>query len=365
MADSIAFGGRFYRRRKGYAYDHSLRVAQAPILLSVNYDQGDTAGGGESIVLTGINFTNAVGVSFGGTAATITANTSTTVTCTLPAKSAGATSVTVSTLGGGTSNGLSFEFWAPPTDSAVTVLYDSIGSTVYNGTTWAARYTTQASTDLGQGLNAVGNVVASAGAPVFDGNQATESGLRGAQNWSSFFGTADGNSNQPASIAAVLKSTNIETLSAGAPYGNPQAIGNTDQGVIGLAYGRQGGVTPGFMGHGYSSLDGYVTSFVAASADTYHAVINRFGPTGGNTIDVSVDGSLSGAGYTSTSTAGAGIHAVYSNVPITMGVFYPGTTPAYQIFAGTVRSFCVLNAKASDTFVTKYYKWAKQRYGVV
>jgi hypothetical protein len=238
---------------------------------------------------------------------------------------------------------------------------------VYNGTTWSARYSAQTLSDLGQNSGATGNIPASSGAPVFDGDGATESGLRGnaSRYWSHFLGTADGNNNQPGSVAAVLKSTNTNTLNAGAPYANPQAIGNTDQGVVGLAYGNSGGVTPGFMGHFYTANDGYVTNFVAASADTYHSVVSRIGTTGGNSIDLSVDGSLSGGGYASTSTVGAGIHAVYSNVPMTMGVYYPGNTPAYQIFAGTVRAFCILNDKASDTFVTKHYKWSKQRYGVV
>ena len=362
MADSVAFGGRFYRRRK----DPPARASSAaatPVLISLNYDQGDVEGGGEQIILTGTNMLDVTSVSFGGTPCMVTSTTSSTATVILPAKIAGATTVTA-TNSAGPSNSLAFEFWAPTTDTSCVLVYDSL-STAYDGTTWVARYSANPGSNLGQNVGALGNVPASSGAPVFDGDQTTESGLRTASLlWSNILGTANGLSNQPGTIAAVLKSTNTQTLNAGVPYNNPQAVGNTDQGVIGLAFGRQGGVTPGFMGHVYSSADGYKTAFVAAAADTYHAVVSRSGTgVSSDSLDISLNGSLAG-GLTSTPMLSGGVYNIYSVQTMTMGVYYSGTNPSFQTFAGTVRALVLLNAMASDTFITKHYKWAKQRHGV-
>ncbi len=107
--------------------------AAAPTITSLNYAQGDLGGGGQSVVITGTNLSSATGVSFGGTAATITGNTSTSVTVTLPAKAAGTTTVSVTTPGG-TSGTLAFEFWNPSVLAATQWLRGSYGGAPWSGT---------------------------------------------------------------------------------------------------------------------------------------------------------------------------------------------------------------------------------------
>lgn len=83
----------------------------APALSSLNFDLSDTLGG-DPIVITGTNLTAASSVTVGGLGATITANTATSLTFTMPARTAGLHNVQVTTAGGA-SNTLAIEAWAP------------------------------------------------------------------------------------------------------------------------------------------------------------------------------------------------------------------------------------------------------------
>ena len=82
----------------------------APTITSLNYTRGDIGGGGQSIVITGTNLSSASSVTFGGTSATITANTSTTVTVTLPAHASGTVDVAVTTPGGTVTSVSAFKY---------------------------------------------------------------------------------------------------------------------------------------------------------------------------------------------------------------------------------------------------------------
>ncbi len=76
----------------------------APTVTSVNPTSGPQ-GGGNSVVITGTNFTGATAVSFGGTAATMfTVDSATQITATAPARSAGTVDVIVTTAGGSSAN---------------------------------------------------------------------------------------------------------------------------------------------------------------------------------------------------------------------------------------------------------------------
>jgi IPT/TIG domain len=77
----------------GYTY------VAAPTMTSLSPTSGPTAGG-TSVTIDGTNLGGASSVTFGGAAATITANTATQVTVTAPAGSAGPVSVVVTTVGG-------------------------------------------------------------------------------------------------------------------------------------------------------------------------------------------------------------------------------------------------------------------------
>lgn len=107
----------------------------APSLLSLNFPLGDTAGGGQSLVLTGLNLAGATLVTVGGSSATITGNTSTTVTVTLPAGAQGVASVSVTTAGGTSSLPSSFEYWTPAQLTSIDAYLDAAkGITLGTGT---------------------------------------------------------------------------------------------------------------------------------------------------------------------------------------------------------------------------------------
>lgn len=80
-----------------------------PALTSLNYSIVDNAGG-DSVTITGTDLTDASACTVGGTSATITANTETSLTFTVPAKAAGTYDVVVTTAGGD-SNALSLEYF--------------------------------------------------------------------------------------------------------------------------------------------------------------------------------------------------------------------------------------------------------------
>ena len=80
------------------AADHFTYTA-LPIVTGLSPATGPPAGG-QSITITGTNFTGATAVKFGTTAATFTVVNATTITATIPAGSAGMVDVTVTTPGG-------------------------------------------------------------------------------------------------------------------------------------------------------------------------------------------------------------------------------------------------------------------------
>jgi hypothetical protein len=86
----------------------------APAIGAVSPNQG-SIGGGTTVTITGTNFANATSVMFDGVAATIVANTPTSVTVITPAGSAGATDVRITTAGGTSTLVGGFFYIAPPT----------------------------------------------------------------------------------------------------------------------------------------------------------------------------------------------------------------------------------------------------------
>lgn len=347
----------------GFTYS----AASAPTLSALSYAIGDVLGGGESIVLTGSGFTTATDVKFGTTSATFTVDSDTQITATLPAHAAGSVSVTV--VGpGGTSAGQPFEFWPPTADPAVTLLLESLASPYDAGTgIWTPRYSLVGGANLTNGTAT--HHAASSGAPVFDGNAAGEGGLlqAGGPTWASYLGADTGSGECAGAIAAVFSSTNNNALDlVTAPYDNPQVVGNENlsSGTTGVGFGvaSPGGTpTECVYAHSYHGA-GYLAQAVPATPGALHAVVSRWG-TGVDSFDLSVDGATAGAGYASTPTT-VGASTAFTAYPISLGLSYPDSATTSQIFAGTAKAVCVLNAKASDSFVTKFYQWSRQRFGV-
>lgn len=113
----------------GIALEYEAFV-DAPVLTSLDYDLADKAGG-DTVTITGTDLDSATDVTVGGTSASITANTSTSLSFTMPAKTSGTYDVEVTTAGG-TSNALSIEAWSP-----VDLTLQGYWRASYGGSPWA------------------------------------------------------------------------------------------------------------------------------------------------------------------------------------------------------------------------------------
>jgi hypothetical protein len=102
----------------------AFTYAAAPTLTSLNYAQGDIAGGGQSIIATGVNCLAVNSVTILGASVVPTATTATTVTFTLPPHAAGVGTVSL-TSPNGTSGTLPFEYWSPIQVTSVAGVYDA------------------------------------------------------------------------------------------------------------------------------------------------------------------------------------------------------------------------------------------------
>jgi hypothetical protein len=107
-----------------------------PSITSFNYTVGDAAGGGQSIVISGTNLDTVTSCTFGGTAASITGQTLTTLTVTLPAHAAGTVDVAISNPSGTATATGAFKFVDPT--ALVKGMWE--GASYNSGTgVWAAR----------------------------------------------------------------------------------------------------------------------------------------------------------------------------------------------------------------------------------
>jgi len=101
----------------------AINPALPPVLTSLNFDLADIAGGA-SITITGMYLTGATSCVVDVSSATITANTSTSLTFTMPAKAAGSYNVQVTTANG-SSNTLTIEAWSPAQITNIFAYLDS------------------------------------------------------------------------------------------------------------------------------------------------------------------------------------------------------------------------------------------------
>src|SRR5438445_4852378 len=106
-------GGGSATSTGGYTY------VSAPTITNVTPNSGPEAGGQTVDVITATNSSAATSVTFGGSAATITNNTSTTITVTTPAHPAGAVERLVATGGGPATSTGGYTYLAAPTITSI------------------------------------------------------------------------------------------------------------------------------------------------------------------------------------------------------------------------------------------------------
>lgn len=349
----------------------SLTVTHLPHLTSLNFTQADSAGG-DAVTITGTDIGSATGCTVGGTTATITSNpNSTTLTFTMPAKAAGSYNVVVTTAAG-TSNALSIEAWAPTDDASVTLLFDA-KHTAYNASTghWAPRYSVVGSADLVDGTGASGHCASDgSGGVQLDGNGAVEAGLiHTGRTFNDYVGSNVGGAHAGTACAVFSSQTtyssSISTQNS-TPYLAPAVIGNltAPAGTMGLGcYVATDDSLHRLTAHqDDSGSASYRQIQVTMPTTGMHACLFRWGTSGAE--DLSLDGALSGAGFATFSLTG-GMDNTYTGNPMTVGTQYSASSAATQKFVGDIRVICMANAKVSDTFVTKFHKWAQCRHGAV
>ena len=101
-------------------------MTPAPAVTGLSPSSGTTAGG-TAVTISGTNLGGATGVSFGGAAAKITADSGTQIAVTSPPGSAGAVSVTVTTPGGTSSGKFTYVIPAPAVTGVLAVQRDHRG----------------------------------------------------------------------------------------------------------------------------------------------------------------------------------------------------------------------------------------------
>jgi hypothetical protein len=309
------------------------KAGSAPTITSLNYSQGDVAGGGQSIIATGTNLLGATSASFGGTAATVTGSTSTTATITLPAKAAGVTTVTVTTPSG-TSGTLAFEFWSP---ASLALSLWCRGS--YTGAPWAGNASAGAST---------GRTLATDGADPTTGTAVggfTPASSNGTKKLKSSVTLSTLLPGAGYEIFALFKATSAAAPTA-APYTDPQIVGENTDGDVGIAFTTSGVSAFHFDGGGYQA-----TTPIARATGLW-TLANAF--YNGTQISCALNGGTPQT-VTAASMSGPGVAAA------TFGVFEQYLAPS---FAGDVMELACMATNTTAGNRTKFRLYCNQRYGV-
>lgn len=306
----------------------ALGAGAPPTAASLSYAQVDILGGGADIVVTGTNLLDATSVTVGGTVATITSTTLTTVSFQAPAKAAGVYDVVVVTPSGVTTLAASLEAWAPSTEAGCTLLCESpnYASAAGNGT-----WTTRVGTAPAQATTAP---AATAGAPVFDGSHSLDAAT---------IGTLMTMSGTPQGTFSVIINPAAPSGSSGTTN-DPGLFADEVRGAIGASYS-----SAGFSMFGTDGT--YKTASVAMGNGAPHVGIGRFKT--GDSIQASVDGS-----------AFAGVALGTYSAQATQVVGLGSNFNATHRYTGTMFAVAFHNTKVSDGYATKFYKWARQRHGV-
>ncbi len=131
---------------------YTIFIQQAlPTIASLTPTFGPTAGG-TVVTITGTNLTGASAVTFGGTAASFTVNSATSITATTPAHAAGAVNVAVTTPGGTATATNGYTYQAPGAVRFVINNPDD-GSYVFTSPTAALNFTVATSGGTGSSAN--------------------------------------------------------------------------------------------------------------------------------------------------------------------------------------------------------------------
>ena len=314
------------------------QLATVPILTSISYSLGDPLGGGQQIVLAGTNLDSAT-VSFGGTSATVISASAAQVRCTLPAKTAGATTVKVNTAVGGDSNTLPFEFWSPATEASNTQLLDG----GYTGAPWVARH---GSNDTSSGADPA----ASGGGTVWAGGQLlTTPAINTLMPVNSGLGTAQG------TCFMVWKSTGSQAAHTPGSNANPGLYMLPSSPSFNPMFDAAGFTMRMFdVSAGHSQE----VNLAWPGDANYHLGMIRFADSGvfggSGDLRIQIDGGLPTTSSMQNFNNGQ------------TGTFRMGVDSSIAHFLNNVTMIATgfHNVRISDAVASKHYQWARQHLGV-
>lgn len=307
-----------------------------PTVSSLNYTVGDPGGGGQTIVITGTNFTGATSVTFGGTSASFSVVNATTINATLPAHAAGVVSVVVTTPGGtGTGTNI-FEYYSPAQETSVNGWWRA----PYSAPGADPRWTGTAS----GGSSGTHNLVRDISADVIP----TVGTLNSAQ-----FTTASGNGldtgtgNILSGIASAGAGTIFLLMNPGTAAA-PGADALSDPGLAGddnrlVILGHS---TSGYRAGIHDSGGNKSTSFITLAAG-WNAVLCKWD---GSTLTAQANGT------TETTAAGS--------ISGTTGLFLLGKSDGVAFTTYAALEVIVANVAYSATQISKTKAYWNQKYGV-
>lgn len=312
--------------------------AGTPTLQSLNFSLADTAGG-DSITITGTNLAGASSCTVGGTEATITATSATTLTFTMPAKTSGTYSVQVSN-SFGTSNSLTVEAWSPADLTSGTGWWRAS----YSGTPWT-------------GLTSARNLTSDGSDPAV--------------------GTAV-NGKTPADFNGTTNSINAGTLSN--YIGDHPSIRATFAALIWIDTAvADPGAGLRYLGNGVmAELAGvwYASVFTQSAGTVYKLCLGALGSTTAEVLTTIPQGRwvLAQWGYDGTNLWVKVGDSARVTTPWTSAVGQPSTPSrtlkmgrangAASFYDGRVLEQVVCNADQSDANLTKLRKYLECRYAL-
>jgi uncharacterized repeat protein (TIGR02543 family) len=358
---------------------NAYRYAGIPTFTSLSVTAGPLAGG-TTTVITGTNLESATGVTVDGSAATLGANTSTSLTITTPSRTAGAKNVVITTAGGSVTATGAFTYVTAPTISTLSVATGSTAGGTVSVITGTNMLNTTAVTVGGIPAtfetNTATSITITTAASVTDGAKnvvLTTAG--GSSTLSNSFNykfpiTYNGNTNTGGSVpTSILKNIN-ETVTASANSGSLVKSGYTFAGWNRLADGTGTNYSAGvdsFTVTGSTilyakwTINNYTVTYRADSATAGTVPVDAANYNIGNSVVIRANtGSLVRTGYEfdgwTVAADGSGT-VLKSGVSVTTGVanmtFYAKWNPiTYTITYNSNGANSGSTQRATDTYTT-------------
>jgi hypothetical protein len=325
----------------GLAYAKSATVVAAPTISSINYAQGDVAGGGQSIVLTGTNMSGVTTINVTMSAGTLSytlspsGTTATTVTFAITAHAAATGTFSV-TNPGGTSGTIAFEFWSPASLSL-----SNWQKANYASAPWAGNASAGASTGR--------NLITAGSDPTTGATQGgfTPASFNGTANYlqSAVSGSSLWTVGAGSIFALYLPTSTVAAAAAGSPQLDPCIVSLSGAGQVCFALNS--------TGLRCAIYDG-------AFEERQHAT----GATNGTYFlgKMKWDSSVLRSGVNAAWGADVAAGAIVGGVAFTP--FVGAENSATKFFAGRLLEFGTSTTAISDANYDKIRLYCNQRYGV-